>query len=338
MAYTRRMNVTVLIDAIVRQTTVLVAQLATAGGIRAPLANVANQVFIQLVDELKAHGLGQKVIADMFGMALRTYKARVQRLRDSATLPGRTLWRAIHDYIANEGVASKAQILQRFRYDDEAIVRSVLRDLHENGIAFQTGRGDAALFRLVSEDDLKHDATRSLSAAQSLLWVVIHRFGPLTESEIMEHVPLDSAVFEQAIAALLDDGRVSRQEEDDTVTYQADAYRIPMGSPNGWEAAVFDHYQAVVTTLSQKVGGGHTMATMKDVVGGSTFCYDLWDEHPQSDEVEGLLAEFRARCFDVQGRVEEHAAQTPEQDRRNPRRVTVYVGQSAIRDDEDDDE
>jgi hypothetical protein len=34
------MNVKILIDSIVRQTTVLIAQLATAGGVRAPLAHV----------------------------------------------------------------------------------------------------------------------------------------------------------------------------------------------------------------------------------------------------------------------------------------------------------
>ncbi len=39
------MNVNALIDAIVHQTTVLVAHLATASGVRAPLAHVANQVF-----------------------------------------------------------------------------------------------------------------------------------------------------------------------------------------------------------------------------------------------------------------------------------------------------
>jgi len=35
------MNVQLLIEAIVRQTTVLIAQLATTGGIRAPVAHVA---------------------------------------------------------------------------------------------------------------------------------------------------------------------------------------------------------------------------------------------------------------------------------------------------------
>ena len=39
------MNITLLIDAIVRQTTVLIAHLATSAGVRAPLAHVANQVF-----------------------------------------------------------------------------------------------------------------------------------------------------------------------------------------------------------------------------------------------------------------------------------------------------
>lgn len=38
----------VLIDAIMRQTTLLIAQLATSTGIRAPLANLADQVFLEL--------------------------------------------------------------------------------------------------------------------------------------------------------------------------------------------------------------------------------------------------------------------------------------------------
>ena len=50
------MNVTLLIDAIVRQTTILIAELATASGTRAPLAHTANQVFLDLVHELKEQG------------------------------------------------------------------------------------------------------------------------------------------------------------------------------------------------------------------------------------------------------------------------------------------
>ena len=67
------MNVNLLIDALVRQTTVLIAQLATAAGARAQLAHTANQVFMDLVRELKEQGLGNKVIADMFGLSPVSY-------------------------------------------------------------------------------------------------------------------------------------------------------------------------------------------------------------------------------------------------------------------------
>ena len=53
-------SATRLIDAIVRQTTVLLASLATASGQRATLARVANQVFGDLVAELKQQGLGNR--------------------------------------------------------------------------------------------------------------------------------------------------------------------------------------------------------------------------------------------------------------------------------------
>src|SRR5689334_16034848 len=86
-----QMNVPLLIDSVVRQTTVLIAQLATAGGVRAPLASVANQVFLDLADELNAQGVSRKVSADMFGLALRTYLRKIQRLRESSTEGGRSL-------------------------------------------------------------------------------------------------------------------------------------------------------------------------------------------------------------------------------------------------------
>src|SRR5690606_2545079 len=67
------MTLDLLTHAIVRQTTILIAQLATAHGGRAPLAQVANQVFLDLVRELERQGVSRKVSADMFGVGLRTY-------------------------------------------------------------------------------------------------------------------------------------------------------------------------------------------------------------------------------------------------------------------------
>ena len=42
-----------LIDAVTRQTTVLIAQMATSFGLRAPLANIADQVFLGLSREIE---------------------------------------------------------------------------------------------------------------------------------------------------------------------------------------------------------------------------------------------------------------------------------------------
>ena len=75
------MNVQLLIDSVVQQVTVLIAQLATSGGARAPVAHIASQVFVDLAHELEAQGLSRKVSADMFGMALRAYSASSRACR-----------------------------------------------------------------------------------------------------------------------------------------------------------------------------------------------------------------------------------------------------------------
>src|SRR6185295_90232 len=123
------MNVNLLIDAIVRQTTVLIAQLATAAGARAPLAHTANQVFLDLVHELKDQGLGNKVIADMFGVTLRTYHNKMARLAESGTDRGRSLWEAMFAHVQEQGTTTRSALMHRFRGDDEATVRGVLKDL-----------------------------------------------------------------------------------------------------------------------------------------------------------------------------------------------------------------
>src|SRR6185436_9126563 len=105
------MQTRLLIDAIVRQTTVLLAQLSTAAGIRAPLAHVADEVFVSLARELEAQGVGRKVAADMFGLALRTYQKKMQRYAESATEHEKTLWEAVLDFVTKTGSVSRRELL-----------------------------------------------------------------------------------------------------------------------------------------------------------------------------------------------------------------------------------
>ena len=79
------MQAQILIDAMIRQHTILIAHLATAAGMRAPLAHIADQIFLEISNELRKQGVGVKVIADMFGMALRSWQAKVRRATESRT-------------------------------------------------------------------------------------------------------------------------------------------------------------------------------------------------------------------------------------------------------------
>src|SRR5262245_39330723 len=122
------MNLKLLIDGIVRQTTVLIAQLSTSTGVRAPLAHVADQVFFELAREIEAQGVGRRVAADMFGMALRAYQKKMQRLTESATARDRTLWEAVLSFIG-EGEVTRERIEQRFRHDGPREVGAVLNEI-----------------------------------------------------------------------------------------------------------------------------------------------------------------------------------------------------------------
>jgi hypothetical protein len=255
------MNVNLLIDSIVRQTTVLIAQIATTAGARATLAHTANRAFQDLVRELKEQGLGNKVIPDMFGLTLRNYHKTVRRLSESSTERGRSLWEAVLAHVRREGSVRKVDVLARFARDDEVVVRSVLRDLVESGLVFATGAGERVVYR-AAESGEGADAGMASSAERlaDLVWVAVHHWGPVTAAELKQHIPAASEELAVALAQLTSDGRAIREGDEATARYSAEQYVIPLGSPTGWEAGVFDHYQAVVTAIATKLRRGARIA------------------------------------------------------------------------------
>ena len=213
------MNVQVLIDAIVRQTMVLVAQLATTAGMRAPLAQVANQVFLELVGELESQGVRQKVIADMFGMALRSYQLKVQRLSEASSERTRSLWEATLAYLQARRVATRAELVQYFRHQDEAMFRGVLRDLVESGLVFRAGRGHATVYRAATDEELGL-LSRPLQreGAQTLVWLTIYRSGRTTAGALADQLGLDEALIAEALDVLLAEERITAHEADERVS------------------------------------------------------------------------------------------------------------------------
>jgi DNA-binding MarR family transcriptional regulator len=301
------MNGQLLIDAVVQQVTVLIAQLATSGGLRAPVAQIANQVFVQLARELEGQGVSRKVSADMFGMALRAYQRKLRRLTEGVTDPGSTLWRTALEFIRSVPLVTRLQLTERFARDEERQLSSVLHDLVESGLVFRSGSGAQAAYRAASEAELGE--LSRLSSEQGLeewLWVLVYRDGPFSESELAERVASPPATFAAALARLEAEGRVQRLMDG---RLGARDFVVPLGSARGWEAAVFDHLKAVVQTVCQRLQLAESGNADAGTVGGSTYGFDIWPGHPHEQEVLALLRAFRERSGELRARVEAHNRQ-----------------------------
>lgn len=329
------MSSQVLIDAIVRQTMVLIAQLSTADGARSPLAHVADEVFIALVRELEHQGVGKKVIADMFGLALRSYQQKVQRLSESATRRGVTLWSAIHAFLSERPSATRSDVLEHFSHDEELKVRSILSDLVESGLVCRSGRGDETSYRVATAEELEQlgaSASPDAEAANAaLVWVQVYRAGPVSRARLAELLPLPEVALEAALTRLLGEERVRLVQHPDGQHYTTEQCLIPVGEAAGFEAAVIDHHRAVLNALAAKIVSGKHVSAARDEVGGTTWSFDLWPGHPKEQQVRQLLASLRGQVVPLWDEV---AAYNREHRPAHTYKVTVYCGQYLVSDEE----
>ncbi len=301
------LNVDPIIHAIVRETARLIIELATVDGQRAQLADVTDRLFLELVSTLRAREVSGKVIADMLGMALRSYQAKVRRLSESASARRRTLWEAVLDHIRDEVRISRADVLYRFRYDDEAIVRGVLNDLVESGLVYRTGRAGATTYRIA-------EAARDggPTGEDQLVRLAVHRHGPIDRAGLVARLALEPARIDAAIERLHAAGRI----EETADGWRCERMVLPSDAAGGPGAAMVDHVQAMVDTVCARLRG--------QPGGGSTFVFDVPAGGSEAEAVAALFAEMRDRFGALRAQVEAHGADD------GPRsRVTVYMGHSA---------
>src|SRR5262245_9018491 len=167
------MQVRLLIDDIVRQTTLLIGQLSTAAGLREPLAHVADQVFLELSRELDAQGVRLKVAADMFGMTLRSYQLKLRRLSEQQERRGASLWQAIHERLT-EGSATRDELTERFGRHDPKRVAATLCDMVESGVAYSSGRGPKMLYGVTAKlDGAAAQAADRVELLKERIWYLI---------------------------------------------------------------------------------------------------------------------------------------------------------------------
>jgi hypothetical protein len=329
-------NARLLIEAIVRQTTVLLAELATSGGLRAPLANVADRVFIELARELDELGVSRSVSADMFGMALRTYLRRIRRYDESATKKGASLWEAVLRFVEAKKTVSRGEILDEFSKDDEGQVRSVLQDLTDSGLIYRSGVRAAAMYRTAAPDDagtlkraLDHDGF------DNVLWAIIRREGPLSLATLSDRTALRSGELDQALRRLVADGRIDEATRDGSLSYSARSIFVPVGARSGWEAAVYDHFHAVVKTIVCKLRADSEGTRLEDRIGGSTYSFEVWDGHPLAEKVYGELGRHRKETSELRKQVDDFNEKNTHPRRFD--RVTIYFGQCVVEEENEDD-
>ena len=323
------MTIDSLIHAIVRQTTILIAQLATSRGLRAPLAQIADQVFLDLVRELERQRVSRKVSADMFGLGLRTYRRKIQRLSESATERGRSLWEVVLEYLRSRSTATRAEVLRRFSGDDETQVKAVLHDLCESQLVVVSGTGPGATYRAAGgEELLALQQGRGTEGLAELVQSLIFREPPLTVEEIASKASLDAAALGPILEQLEREGRLERTERAGVPLYQVTRLLVPLGATAGWEAAVFDHFRAMVTTVMCRLREESSAPGLADRVGGSTFTVTVWPGHPLAEEVYATLGRLRAELGSLRARVAEvnRGCEVPE----SHTRVVMYLGQCLI--------
>lgn len=334
------MTVEILIQAIVRQTAVLVAQLATTGGVRAPLAQIANRVFIDLARELERLGVNRKVSADMFGLGLRTYRRKIQRVGEISADGGRSLREDILRYLKAEGLVTRLEILDQFPNDDEAQIRAVLRDLRDNQLVLTSGKGTHMSYRAATDEELAAlKRKRGNEGDDDLHVALIYREGPLTAEEIAERAQTETSGIQGAIERLVQAGRIRKVENEAVPKYRADALVIPLGATFGWEAAVFDHFKAMIGTVINRVQNNKTdpatLPAWQNTIGGSTYTIDVWKDHPLEQEVLGTLSQVRNTLSELRTRVNRINA---EQHPQSPTyRVVIYAGQDVVTETSEDE-
>lgn len=150
----------------------------------------------------------------MFGMALRAYLRKIQRLRESSTYRGRSLWEAVFGFVCERSMVTRQEVLERFYRDESALVRGVLHDLAESGIVFSSGSGSETIYRAVSEDELRYmRRARADNGADELLWAVIYREGPITRDQMLTRGGVRSEELDASLQRLLDSGRIQRDDD-----------------------------------------------------------------------------------------------------------------------------
>jgi hypothetical protein len=233
------------------------------------------------------------------------------------------LWEAVLELIENEQ-PTRARVLQRFEHDGNREVIAVLNDLVRSGLVFMTGTGDGAVYGVTSEamrDRLvkQHD----LDSVANIAWLKVFRGEVERREELIESLGVDRELARAAVDELVGSGRVTEQNG----ALKSSNVVLALGSEQGWEAAVLDHYRTVAVAIGTKVRAGFGASDIADRIGGSTFTFTVTPGHPYESDVYELLRKTRVTAQALWDKIAAYNEEQPPDPERSTR-FSFYVGQT----------
>jgi len=229
-------------------------------------------------------------------------------------------WKAARRPYHRQKLALVLANLRHFALDEEVQLRSILGDLRDSGLILQLGRGPATSYRASTRDELSQ-LGGSEEGLRLLVWLVIYRQGPLSAEQLRAEMPsVSPEQLDLVLDLLVSSGRASRQGD----LLMSQEVVVAASDPHGWEAALLDHFQALVRTLVTRLRGDADPQRN----GGSTYGFELGPKHPLASDVYGFLDRTRRELSALRQRVEDFNQDNPQEPRSE--RVTLYFGQHVI--------
>lgn len=203
------------------------------------------------------------------------------------------------------------------------------------GLVYRAGRGDDASFRVADATDFAFDDQVRSEASAYLVWLFVYRHGPVSRERLAELARLPEKVCQDALEELIREGRVREVREGSKVHYESDLLVVAPGSARGYEAAILDHFQAMITAMTRKLVSNQSGERRTDEVGGSTWSLDVWPGHPLEAEAKGTLRRIRAEMEELRARIDSHNSTAKQS--RPLEKVVVYSGQYVASDGDEQD-
>lgn len=325
------LNFAGIVERVVPLVAELFATLSSRNPLRMHFADIANQTLLDMVEVLRHDGVSQEAIAASLGLTINGFRAKVKQLREryrdrvlldeerAPTLPRTLLERVfsfIEDQRSDRGV-TYAQLQDAFRSIKADSLRGVLHFLVKSGLLSVSGSGRTRTYRVV------HRAPSGPGVLDAM--VLLFREGPLSLGALAQRLGVTERRAQELLERVRASGRlVSGPLPDGLEGHRVTEYHVPVDSPEGYEAALFDHLSTVIRAICKKVRGGQHQATMRDSNGGATFSFDVPSGHPLLAEIRAFLPTMRATLDDWLTR---SGAATEEAPGVELERVTIYIGQ-----------